>query len=1228
MLINEDNLEEVISNIRTIHQTSLDQRKQNLTEYLREFFQSIEENDQLSCEQIFTQLHRLFNDYVDCAALKIEFLKGHFFETIDHLLIKQIHNQQNLISIFRFLAQILSNSENVQDKFLDYNGYEKIFRFLNHIHTPSKDFIDQLLLLMTEHPTTLPKDESLTSVDLFVHLKNPFITKRLVQWIPYLTQTNDCEHVIHSINIIVSRSLQNKMLACSNEIIHSLIDILFTKKIEEKILQDHIFSILEKLSRFSINTNEIRQIFQLFNENTSFKRQLLRVLITAAKNDDPDTQSISSYFDLQRPNSGIILPIIRRWPSLSSSSQHFTFHCWLRLNTELDNFPYDIRRQIYSFYSDSIGFEAFISHGSIYLSISDRRELAYIELTECEDLIDGAWHSLTIVHTAQRPSLFVAAFQAVSTCYLTIYIDGVLRRQVKDFKYVSLTNDPINVASVGAPCQRARLGMNHSKSDSLHLSTTIAKTIQPLKGLFGGKSKSSHLQQETQVLNAQNMVLVEPHRLDSLLGQSTCLYGQIACVWILAETLNESQVKHLHAMGPDFCQQFQIISIDENSLTSNIFDLLSNRSVAVYHPLACNSQICIDISACQSHMNGRLNNSSCYRLRPFSQSLLELGGCPLLYPLIDKFQSDDYQESSTEHQPSSPTNQIESSTDWIIVRKQSQKHLSDIDNRLQSNPIASIINLIRCVLSSNSMKILTEQMIKHYNVELLSQHLNRLSACFIDQHLLIAIQQLIECSRLTQTSNLLTNQLIQYILLDFSLWNKAKFSVRITHLQYISSVIKDERKYYRNKFGVQYFLDILKQYFNSSDDDQDEQKQLRSAIYGIIRYYIQRQIRIEELNEFLSTISTISTSSDCITQELVEFILGLIDPPSITTDVTIGLLCEPNMIECLYALLTVNNLSSQTKEYVFKIIKYLLASKRVPQQIKSQLRLETHQIGFGGIISGLSADELSVSIIREIMNMIIHSDSPVSVEQLNVVLTLCSSASLDVRYVAMRKIMSCFIANPIVCRSYAKCHGWQETLAHFFIKSRREVKHSISSSNILTDPKEPSVDSGRDSAGEINPQSVLLPLPPQVFEISSSPDDPTKEKLVRQLDLSPITNEQHSRIISTPKNSSTFSNSLLSTAAASLLPDSKDVTPEFLQRTNDDYQTQVMNMMTTPSTSREDLLSLNRTETSNDDATSITSNEMPTTAPATTTSIKHLYEPNEEKNEIQTRLRRILGFCF
>jgi hypothetical protein len=412
---------------------------------------------------------------------------------------------------------------------------------------------------MTEK-SNLQIDDTLTLVDLFVNLINPHTMIILIHSIPYLTNISDQRHIIHSINIIVSRSLQNKMIACSNDIIYSLIDILYSNKLQDKILLDNIFCILEKLSRFSINTKEIRHICQLFNQDTPFKKQLLRVLITAAKNDDPDVQNISSYFDLQRPNSGIILPVIRRWPSISSSSLHFSFHCWLRLNPEVDSHPYNTRRQIYSFYSDSMGLEAFICNSSIYISISDRRELVYIELNECNDLIDGCWHSLTIVHTAQRSSLFVAAFQTVSTCCLTIYIDGLLKKQVKDFKYVPLMNDPISLASIGAPSQRPCLSTMGTKNDSLNLTTTIAKTIQPFKSLFASKNKTTSIRQGNQAIHPQNIVTVEPNSQDALFGKSTCLHGQLACVWILAETLNETQVKHLHSMGK--CLIFEFIKVE------------------------------------------------------------------------------------------------------------------------------------------------------------------------------------------------------------------------------------------------------------------------------------------------------------------------------------------------------------------------------------------------------------------------------------------------------------------------------------------------------------------------------------------------------------------------------------------------------------------------------------------------------------------------------------------
>ncbi|CAF4972978.1 unnamed protein product, partial [Rotaria magnacalcarata] len=53
------------------------------------------------------------------------------------------------------------------------------------------------------------------------------------------------------------------------------------------------------------------------------------------------------------------------------------------------------------------------------------------------------------------------------------------------------------------------------------------------------------------------------------------------------------------------------------------------------------------------------------------------------------------------------------------------------------------------------------------------------------------------------------------------------------------------------------------------------------------------------------------------------------------------------MIKSFYALLTIDNLTPETKEIVLKIIKCLMNS----QPVRTQSRLDTNQIGFGGIIA-------------------------------------------------------------------------------------------------------------------------------------------------------------------------------------------------------------------------------------------------------------------------------------
>lgn len=187
-------------------------------------------------------------------------------------------------------------------------------------------------------------------------------------------------------------------------------------------------------------------------------------------------------------------------------------------------------------------------------------------------------------------------------------------------------------------------------------------------------------------------------------------------------------------------------------------------------------------------------NGSCSRVHSFPQSLLILGGCSVLYPLFELFTEADY----TASEEAAPSHEYSA---------------SDRHQVFYSNPIASVIHLIRCVLCSKSMSVLTEQFTKYLNVEIFADCLNRLSPHFLDQQMLISIEELIESSRLANPSASLTAQLIEHVLLDFALWKKSNHYVRLLHLQYTFKTLREEKKFDRDKFGLQFFLDVLKQHF-------------------------------------------------------------------------------------------------------------------------------------------------------------------------------------------------------------------------------------------------------------------------------------------------------------------------------------------------------------------------------------------------------------------------------
>ena len=198
-------------------------------------------------------------------------------------------------------------------------------------------------------------------------------------------------------------------------------------------------------------------------------------------------------------------------------------------------------------------------------------------------------------------------------------------------------------------------------------------------------------------------------------------------------------------------------------------------------------------------LDGRLMYVSSVRLPSFVQSISELGGCSSFYSLFEIFQDSDCQNRSKN--PSYEENFSEQEDFDQIIQ--------EIENQISTNSIVCIINLIRHTISSISGANLSIELTKNFSIEILGNHLSQLPTHLIDQQLLICIENLMQYSRFIDSSHLFTKKITEHILLNFSIWNKAKIDLRLSHLQFLLKYLTIDRNFDRQRFGVKYFLDVL-----------------------------------------------------------------------------------------------------------------------------------------------------------------------------------------------------------------------------------------------------------------------------------------------------------------------------------------------------------------------------------------------------------------------------------
>uniref|UniRef100_A0A8D2QKS5 Neurobeachin-like protein 2 n=1 Tax=Zonotrichia albicollis TaxID=44394 RepID=A0A8D2QKS5_ZONAL len=136
--------------------------------------------------------------------------------------------------------------------------------------------------------------------------------------------------------------------------------------------------------------------------------------------------------------------------------------------------------------------------------------------------------------------------------------------------------------------------------------------------------------------------------------------------------------------------------------------------------------------------------------------------------------------------------------------------------RLEKNIVATFILMIKHFIQGHHVN--QENLIHSHGVATLGALLQKVPSILMDVNVLMAVQLLIEQVSVEKNMQLL-QQMYHHLLFDFSIWNSGDFPFRIGHIQYLSTIIKDSRRLFRKKYGVQFLLDTLRIYYGYDDNE-------------------------------------------------------------------------------------------------------------------------------------------------------------------------------------------------------------------------------------------------------------------------------------------------------------------------------------------------------------------------------------------------------------------------
>ncbi|KAJ4920566.1 hypothetical protein JOQ06_022127 [Pogonophryne albipinna] len=395
---------------------------------------------------------------------------------------------------------------------------------------------------------------------------------------------------------------------------------------------------------------------------------------------------------------------------------------------------------------------------------------------------------------------------------------------------------------------------------------------------------------------------------------------------------------------------------------------LSTKLLLHYSPKACRNPICLDLSPNMLH--GRLTGNKVVNW-DIKDMINCVGGVLVLIPVLEQLSliTPDQQTIDPGSDVITPDVTTPADGDWVILPSNRAS-----EARLEKNLVATFLLVLKHFLQRHLIN--QENLLHSHGVGTVGALLQKLPA---------------------------------------------------GHIQYMSTVIKDNRKLFRKKYGVQFLLDAIRLYYGKNshrdgDLSEDDIRTIRASLCGLIKYYISKGMSQEEMHSILGYIALCG---------MLELLLSLLQT-SPARDQIFLLLFEPSEADSCYALLLNNKHSDRLRELVFKLFERMLRCDRVYEKNKQRLRLR--EAGYSGLSLLFSELHITPTLIRCLLNQVLHTDSVVNYKDMMALVQLTHRAGPGVRLLVCKRVYQLLQSQQDAAVQISRQQCWQDTLMRLYLR--------------------------------------------------------------------------------------------------------------------------------------------------------------------------------------------------